>query len=172
MINQRIVIMDQQCAIPLDREMRALLRQAIRTLLRGERGSEKLEISLMLVDAEEMQQLNREYRGIDRPTDVLSFAQEEQSDLECMQFVLPEELEHRSLGDIVICTDVALEQAHTLGHEVQRELAFLAVHGTLHLLGYDHGEGEDDPGLQEMTQRQEAVLQRLGLERRASSRHR
>lgn len=97
---------------------------------------DNLEFNIIIVDNEYIHNLNREYRGIDRPTDVISFALEDNKD-----FV---EVDHRILGDIYISIDKALEQAESYGHSFKREICFLAVHGFLHLLGYDHTLSKED----------------------------
>ena len=84
--------------------------------------------------------MNREYRGVDRPTDVITFAlQDEMSELESMY----EEIE-QELGDIFISVDTAKRQAQEYGHSLRREVCFLFTHGLLHLLGYDHMTEEDE----------------------------
>ncbi len=95
------------------------------------------EVSVSLVDDEYIHRLNRHYRGVDRPTDVLSFAFDEGEEIPDI------EGEDHLLGDIIISIDTAKRQAEEYGHTFERELAFLAVHGTLHLLGYDHMEEEE-----------------------------
>ncbi len=92
--------------------------------------------NVIIVDNEYIHKLNREYRGIDRPTDVISFALEDNKD-----FV---ELDFRVLGDIYISIDKAREQAILYGHSFLREISFLTIHGLLHLLGYDHMKKEDE----------------------------
>ncbi len=117
------------------------------------------ELSLTFVDNQKIHEINREYRGIDRPTDVISFALEESSgdEMEIIGGDIP-----RILGDIIISVPKAKEQAENYGHSFMRELGFLAVHGFLHLLGYDHMTEEDE---KEMFLRQEEILQTFGLER-------
>lgn len=115
------------------------------------------EVSLMFTDDETIHEMNREYRGIDRPTDVLSFALEEGEEEEI--YGGPEE---NLLGDIIISVETATRQAEEYGHSVEREMAFLALHGMLHLLGYDHME-EDER--QEMRAQEEAILASLGITR-------
>jgi probable rRNA maturation factor len=117
------------------------------------------ELSLTFVDNEKIHEINREYRGIDRPTDVISFALEEntEGEMEIIGQDLP-----RVLGDIIISIPRAKEQAEEYGHSFMRELGFLAVHGFLHLLGYDHGTKEEE---QQMFSRQEEILQEFGLTR-------
>lgn len=110
--------------------------------------------------------MNREYRGIDRPTDVLSFSMQESTDEEMDILYEVEEdaelpgLEDDLLGDIIISTERAQAQAEEYGHLLEREIGFLFVHGFLHLLGYDH---QDEKGEREMMDKQEAVLGRVGL---------
>ena len=97
------------------------------------------EVDITIVDDEEIHQLNRDYRNVDRPTDVLSFALEEDDEDE------PELLEGQLhlLGDIIISAETATRQAEEFGHGLEREIVYLAVHGLLHLLGYDHMVEED-----------------------------
>ncbi|MBQ6496185.1 MAG: rRNA maturation RNase YbeY [Firmicutes bacterium] len=117
---------------------------------------DRIEISLSFVSLEEIHRLNRDYRGVDSPTDVLSFPmvddfaglQEMYEDLG----KLPDEL---LLGDVVICTDKALQQAEEYGHSKERELVYLFTHSVLHLLGYDHMEEEDK---RRMRAREEEVM--------------
>lgn len=113
-----------------------------------------LEVSLTLTDDEGIHELNREYRGVDRPTDVLSFP----------QFEADEEIEYgATLGDIVISLPRMAEQAASFGHSQKREFCFLFVHGLLHLLGYDHEISEDEEKLQ--FGRQQQILDSLGIGR-------
>ena len=143
----------------LDRRepLAAMLTQAIKEAIRLSGGPEEAEVSLMLVDDQRIHTLNLEYRGVDRPTDVLSFALQEESDEE------PDsEFEDDMLGDIVISAERAREQAEEYDHSFEREIVYLAVHGTLHLLGYDHEEEKDK---QEMRSKEEEVMALLGLER-------
>lgn len=116
---------------------------------------ERAEISLTLVSLEEIRKLNRDYRDVDRETDVLSFPQFE--DVEDMP-----EFGELCLGDVVICLDKVEEQAKEFGHSFERELIYLFVHSMLHLLGYDHMEEEEKAA---MRQREEAVMNAIGLER-------
>ena len=91
-------------------------------------------------------------------TDVISFAlEEDEPDIDMSEFDIP-----RVLGDIIICTDVAQEQSESYGHSFERELGFLALHGFLHLLGYDHMNDNDE---KEMFGRQDAILNEFGLTR-------
>lgn len=117
--------------------------------------TERSEISVTFVSLEEIHELNREYRQVDSPTDVLSFPQFDDLD------ELPEEGEIM-LGDVVICSDRAKEQAEEFGHSFEREIIYLFVHSVLHLLGYDHME-EDEKRI--MRRREEEVMERIGLKR-------
>ncbi|MFC0188141.1 rRNA maturation RNase YbeY [Fictibacillus aquaticus] len=116
------------------------------------------EVSVTFVTRERIQEINSEYRGKDKPTDVISFAMEE-GDEEL--HIKGADLQ-RMLGDIIICHDVAKDQAEDYGHSIDRELGFLAVHGFLHLLGYDHMTDEEE---KIMFSRQEEILSSLKLER-------
>ncbi|CAM4346574.1 rRNA maturation RNase YbeY [Saccharibacillus endophyticus] len=126
------------------------------------------EVALTFVDDEEIHRLNKEFRNIDRPTDVLSFAMRESVgeepeityEVETEDEVGPEFDE--MLGDIIISVPRAIAQSEDYGHSVERELGFLFVHGFLHLLGYDHQTPEDEAV---MMGKQEAVLQQIGLTR-------
>jgi len=125
------------------------------------------EVDLTFVDDEQIHQLNREYRGIDRPTDVLSFAMNEITNDE-LEIIYELEEDDASedipnvLGDIIISVPRAKLQSEEYGHSLERELGFLFVHGFLHLLGYDH---QDEASEAEMMGKQEAVLAEVGLTR-------
>lgn len=143
----------------LDKETLEVILQLLHVAAKEESVDENSELSLSFVDNNRIHEINREYRGIDRPTDVISFALEEQTEEE-MDIVgndLP-----RVLGDIIISIPKAKEQAEEYGHSFIRELGFLAVHGFLHLLGYDHGTNEEE---REMFHKQEEILKEFGLTR-------
>lgn len=127
-------------------------------------GLKKGEVSVSLVGDEEIQQLNKEYRGINRPTDVLSFAIEEMGEGEDMIYFEESGQEAEDypalLGDIIISIPRAMKQAEEYNHSFERELGFLVVHGFLHLLGYDHQTEEEE---KKMFSRQEEVLQAIHL---------
>lgn len=114
---------------------------------------DNLEFNVIIINNEEIHKINKEYRGIDRPTDVISFALEDYKDIKY-------ENNYRVLGDIYISIDKVKEQAKEYGHSEKRELAFLAVHGLLHLLGYDHMEKEDE---KVMFSKQELILDGYGI---------
>ncbi|UOR12276.1 rRNA maturation RNase YbeY [Halobacillus amylolyticus] len=126
-------------------------------------GKEKVpaesEVSISFVGNDDIQELNRNYRQKDQPTDVISFAMQElgEGEIEVQNEELP-----TMLGDIVVSVDKAKEQAEDYGHSLERELGFLALHGFLHLLGYDHIDEADE---KEMFARQEEILHEYGLKR-------
>lgn len=115
---------------------------------------DRCEISVTFVGLDEIHQLNREYRGVDRPTDVLSFPQFEDLDEE-----IPD-VGEICLGDVVICRDKAEEQANEFGHSFERELVYLFTHSILHLLGYDHMEADEK---RLMRAREEEIMEKIGL---------
>jgi len=115
---------------------------------------DNLEFNIILVDNEYIHNLNKEYRGIDRPTDVITFALEDYDD--------HIKLDHRILGDIYISLDKAHTQAEEYGHGFKREICFLAVHGFLHLLGYDHMKEEDE---KVMFNLQEVILNEANIKK-------
>lgn len=145
----------------LDSELDPGLERIIRKLLEEAAGlegvPEKAEVSLTLVDDEEMRRLNRNFRGVDAPTDVLSFALQEKVPGEP---AIQGEEEELLLGDIFISLDTARRQAKAYGHSLEREIGMLAVHGFLHLLGYDHDTKEAE---EIMFRRQEELLSKVGL---------
>lgn len=122
---------------------------------------EQAEMSLTFVLNPEIRELNRDYRGIDRATDVISFAIEDDDDLANLPAEIRAELPVE-LGDLVISIDKVTEQALFLNHSADRELGYLLVHGFLHLNGYDHEEPADE---EKMFTLQEEILDGLGLSR-------
>lgn len=114
---------------------------------------DNVEFNIIFVDINKIHEINREYRGIDRPTDVISFALEDNMDIM---------LDHRLLGDIYICLEKAHEQALEYNHSYLRELAFLMIHGLLHLLGYDHMKPDEE---KIMFSKQEDILNEYGIRR-------
>lgn len=108
---------------------------------------EKCEFNVIIINNEEIRKINKEYRNIDKETDVISFALEDEMDIKYDDF--------RLLGDIYISLDKAYSQAEEYGHSRERELCFLITHGILHLLGYDHMEPDDE---KEMFTLQESLL--------------
>ena len=150
-------ITDETGRVPEDRlaEIEKLLQFAA-----AEEGvADGAEVSVTIVNNEEIQKINKEYRGKDYPTDVISFALEEdgEGEIEIIGADMPP-----VLGDIIISVDKAREQAEEYGHSLMRELGFLTVHGFLHLLGYDHMTEEEE---KEMFTKQKEILNRYGLSR-------
>ena len=134
-----------------EQDFTAIIEQALKTL-----GIEDdVEVSCVLVDDERIHEINREYRHIDRSTDVISFAVEDND-----QFYV--EGMPRTLGDIFISVDHAKKQAEEYGHSLRREMCFLFTHGILHLLGYDHMTDEQE---KEMFGLQDQILGALSIER-------
>lgn len=119
---------------------------------------EKAEVSLTIVDNEEIRELNNEFRGKDSVTDVLSFPMSENG-----EYDIDPETDRIMLGDIVISAERARQQAEEYGHSFEREMCFLATHSMFHLLGYDHEISEEEEKI--MFQKQNVVLDRLGIVR-------
>lgn len=127
--------------------------KTIREVLNVEKIKDNVEVSLSIVDKDEIHILNRDYRDVDRPTDVLSFPMDEEGfDQEGNPILL--------LGDIVICLDVAKEQAEDFGHCLEREMMYLICHSTLHLLGYDH---IDEADKSKMRTKEKEIMKNLGV---------
>ncbi|WP_339232212.1 rRNA maturation RNase YbeY [Bacillus sp. PS108] len=120
---------------------------------------DQAEVSVTIVSNDDIHQINKEYRGKDAPTDVISFALEEEGEgeVEIVGAEMPP-----VLGDIIISADRTREQAEEYNHSFKRELGFLAVHGFLHLLGYDHMTKEEE---EEMLTKQKELLDAYGLKR-------
>ena len=138
-------------------KLNMLVRRAVDTTLSFEGYENDCEVSVTFTDNQGIHQLNKEYRNVDRPTDVLSFPLMD-FDGESDE---PEVDEPRiSLGDIVISLEKAAEQAEAYGHSFEREVAFLTAHSMLHLLGYDHMEEDEE---RDMRARQRTVMELLGL---------
>jgi probable rRNA maturation factor len=121
---------------------------------------EDVEVGVLWVDDSYIRTLNQTYRGLDCPTDVLSFALQEQSEDE--PDVLDDPFKEMLLGDIIISLETAERQAVEFGHSLEREVGFLLVHGVLHLLGFDH-QAETECLL--MRQEEEKILDVLGIKR-------
>ena len=150
-MNILIEINHRQQLLTLDRGQEALIRQAMIACYELEGISPDYEVSLSFVTNDEMQELNRTYRHKDEPTDVLSFPMDG-----------PENMPEKLLGDIVISVEKMLEQAEVYDHSVEREMIYLIVHSTLHLLGYDH---MDEASKRQMRQKEEQVMEKMALKR-------
>ncbi len=129
--------------------LKILVRDAIEATLAYEGVSAPCEVSVTFADNEGIRAINREYREIDAPTDVLSFP------------LFEEQGGKKQLGDIVLSLERCAAQAEEFGHSFERECAFLTVHSTLHLLGYDHVDGGEEEA--DMRKRQTAIVERMGL---------
>ena len=151
MARHTVMIANEQDVIPVTRELRALIRRAVAAALRYEQFEGAAEVSVTLVDNAEIHVLNREYRNVDRATDVLSFPLFDEAG----------ENGRTVLGDIVLSLERAKEQAEAYGHALEREVAFLCVHSILHLLGYDHVNSEEEE--KDMRARQTAIVEKMGL---------
>lgn len=149
---------NRQELLPLSYKLKMLVRRAVETTLDYEQYENPIEVSVTFTDNEGIRELNRKFRNIDRPTDVLSFplfdytGESEEPPVD--EFV-------GMLGDIVISLEQAMKQAEEFGHSFEREAAFLTVHSMLHLLGYDHEAGGDEEA--DMRRRQREILDRMGL---------
>lgn len=138
-----------------DYRMKLTVRRAIEETLAYERFPYRARVSVTFCDNAYIHRLNRKYRGVDRPTDVLSFPMYDNADFdpaECQPYA--------ELGDIVISLERAKAQAEEIGHSFPQEVAFLAVHSALHLLGYDHERSAEDE--EDQCRRQREIVRRLG----------
>ena len=146
---------------PIDRGMELLLRQVCSMAGRHYYYIKNIrpEVSLTLASVEEITEVNQAHRGLNQPTDVLSFPSTRGVNPSQRPGVLPPTV---NLGDMIICVDIAKEQAQEYGHSFTREMAFLAAHGMLHLLGFDHIQPADE---QAMLAAQEDILYRLHISR-------
>lgn len=149
-----IILDDRQDKISVSEELIDKIKDIILECLDYEGYDYSYEVSLSFVDNKEIQELNREFRGIDRATDVLSFP------LLTDEFDI--ELEEESLGDIVISLERALEQSLEYDHSFEREVCFLVCHSMFHLLGYDH---DTDGNTKEMREKEEYILNKLNITR-------
>ena len=154
---------DDRQSLPVTAELKNTLRRVCAGVLRGEGKSGTYEVSVSFVTDEEIREINRDFRNKDASTDVLSFPLSddgERFDTDGEGVFL--------LGDVILSLEHAQRQAEEYGHSFLRETAYLTAHSMLHLLGYDHVEGADVPKEkfgQAMRQKEEAVLEKLGLTR-------
>ncbi len=151
-----ILMMDQQDKIEVNDDLLKKVREVIEASLEYEGIDTFCEVSLVFVDNAQIHEMNRDYRGKDQPTDVLSFPQYE---MVSEMASYPEEL---ALGDIVISLERAAEQAEDFGHSIEREICYLTAHSMFHLFGYDH---DTDENTKIMRSKEEAVLSNLGIHR-------
>lgn len=142
---------DRQDDIKISEEIKVLIEKSVSAVLKVEELDENVEVSVSFVGDEEIRELNRDYRGVDKSTDVLSFPIDD-------EFIL----DNRILGDVIINTRRVMEQAEELGHSNEREFSYLTVHSILHLLGYDHMEDEDK---RQMREREKLAMKELSIYR-------
>lgn len=140
----RLIINDEQDKHLLPKELLKLVEKNLKLMAKHEKIGANKEVGLIIVDDEVIKEMNRAYRGIDAVTDVLSFALDEGDEEFENEF-----MEDNMIGDIYISIERALEQGESYGHGIERELCFLALHGLLHLSGYDHQTQEDETVMNE-----------------------
>ena len=149
-----------------DEKTEKIVKRAALAALDFEKVEQNCDVCVMITDDENIRELNREHREIDRATDVLSFPMLELSPGQKIE-ASPLEIDPGTgavmLGDIAISLERMREQAEEYGHSEERELSFLTVHGILHLLGYDHEKSEEDEKLH--FSRQEEILDEMGIKR-------
>ena len=153
------LLIDNRTDFELTDEIKETLEKVCLKSLQYEEFNEDCEVSLSIVTNDEIHDINKQFRNIDSPTDVLSFPQ--------LTFEEGEEADVNEngeivLGDIIISIDRAKEQAEEYGHSLKRELAFLSVHSMLHLMGYDHMVPEEE---EDMFRRQKEILIEAGIPR-------
>lgn len=154
----KIYFENQQDKEKVDYDLKILMRHAVLETLEYEGHDKITEVSITFTDNEKIHALNKQYRNVDRPTDVLSFPLLDFEGDE--EGFMPAELE-TMLGDIVISLEKAREQSEEYGHSFEREVVFLCVHSMLHLLGYDHEKSDADD--EDMRIRQRIILNQLGF---------
>lgn len=163
------ILTEWERRISFDFDAEALAEQVISAACEAERCPYEIQVNLTFTDNGGIHEINRMHRGIDRPTDVLSFPMldfESPADFshaeECVEENFDPDTGELLLGDIVVSTEKVKEQADAYGHSQKRELAFLILHSMLHLFGYDH---ETEQERAEMETRQRAILDNLGITR-------
>lgn len=154
----KVLITNKQNEVKIPVGIRLLIRRCCHAVAVYEKFTNDFEVSVSFVDDNQIHELNKEFRDIDRSTDVLSFPLGENG-----EYDVDNETGASLLGDIVISIETAQKQAQLYGHSLEREIGFLTVHSMLHLLGYDHEESK----LQEriMREKEENILNNLGISR-------
>ena len=153
----RVLTKNEQSIVKVTPALRGLVKRSIGATLKHQGITKNnCEVSVTYTDNAGIHTLNREYRSVDRPTDVLSFPMYESGEIREIEGDI-------ALGDIVLSLERALEQAKEYGHSFEREVSFLTVHSTLHLIGYDHELGENEE--REMFALQDEIMKIIGLER-------
>ncbi|MBE6589095.1 MAG: rRNA maturation RNase YbeY [Ruminococcaceae bacterium] len=154
----KIYFENSQEKLPVSYRLKMLVRDAIEASLDFEQYNNPTEVSVTFTDNAGIHELNKKFRGVDKPTDVLSFPL---FDYDGTSEEPPVDEMRGMLGDIVLSLEQAQAQAESFGHSFEREVAFLTVHSMLHLLGYDHETGEVDEA--DMRMRQREIMDMLGL---------
>lgn len=138
-----------------------LIKEVVSRVLEEEKVLPEVDVYITLTNNEEIHKINKEYRDVDRPTDVLSFPMYERDEIAGLKNNTDDEIE-KILGDIIVSIEKVREQAEEYGHSFERELAYLVTHGMLHLLGYDHMIEEEKAV---MRKREEEILETLNITR-------
>jgi len=154
----------EEIGISVEEEFKELVdedwaRRVAQQVLKAENVTSPYEVSIVFTDSATVQRLNRDYRGVDEPTDVIAFYMLPQKE-NASTFILPPDSVTR-LGEIIISYPQAAEQASEQGHSVDKELALLIIHGILHLLGYDHQQPEEE---KRMREREQQLLRKCQLQ--------
>ena len=158
----KVIISNDQKAVKVPTGIRMLIRRCCHAVLQLEGFKGSAEVSVRFVDNEQIRELNKQYRNIDKETDVLSFPMFEKDEL--VQKIKEKSFEYEDvLGDIVISIPKVEEQAKEYGHSFERELSYMVVHGFYHLMGYDHIKEEDK---KEMRPKEEKILNDLKIIRK------
>ena len=145
-----IYIENRQNKIEINNEINDIIEETIKESLMFEKDNLNYEISVLIVDNEEIRKLNNEFRGIDKETDVLSFPMDD-------EFIIEGPL---LLGDIIISAEKALEQSKDYNHSLYREIAYLTAHSMFHLMGYDHMDDEEKFIMRE---KEKEIMKRIGV---------
>ena len=160
----KVIISNEQKQEKIPTGVRMLIRRCCHAVLQMEKIKGSAEVSVSFVDNEQIQSLNKEHRGKDCATDVLSFPMGVDGEYDINHVTGA-----KILGDIVISIPKVVEQAKKYGHSFEREIAYLTAHSMLHLLGYDHEQGGID--LVHMREKEEIVMRELGLPSSSSYAH-
>ncbi|HEX2926920.1 MAG TPA: rRNA maturation RNase YbeY [Ruminiclostridium sp.] len=159
-----ITIENEQDKVIIDSKIESIIEKTIRLCMKSEQLDKDYDVSVLIIDDEEIRSINKEHRDIDKSTDVLSFPM---VDFKEGQLISDEgdydlEMGELLLGDIIISAETAKRQADAYGHSFEREMAFLTAHSCFHLLGYDHMEEAEE---KIMFKKQEDILKKIGLPR-------
>ena len=163
------ITIENESSVKLDFDYEELIRTVVIGCMDFEKCPYEAEVNVLLTDNEVIHEINREHRGIDAPTDVLSFPMvdyQKPADFDPLEDASEDYFNFETgelvLGDIVISLEKVMEQAQNYGHSPRRELAFLVAHSMLHLYGYDHMEDEERSVMED---RQRRILDELGIRR-------